>query len=74
MANIGKSAKLYQERRRLYNEGTRRGPGPQLYLDQNAVHHLKLEPPLPLPTLLHEKGAPDSARTQAWPFGDVHAP
>lgn len=67
MPTTGKSAKLYQERKNLYTEGTRRGPGPQVYLPDNAVHHLKLESPLPLPELLRNPAAPDAALTQVWP-------
>lgn len=70
MTVVGRSAKLYQERRQLYIEGTRRGPGPQLYLPDNAVNHLKLEAPLPLPEFLVNPAAPDTARTQVWPHGD----
>lgn len=70
MPNTGKSAKLYQERKSIYTEGTRRGPGPNVYLPDNAVHHIKLEPPLPLPELVRDKMAPDSALTQIWPHGN----
>lgn len=69
MANVGRSARLYQERRRLYVEGTRRGPGPQIYLPDNAVNHLKLEPPLPPPALLDNKNDPDTTLTEVWPHG-----
>lgn len=70
MPTTGRSAKLYQERKNLYAEGTRRGPGPQVYLPDNAVHHIKLEPPLPLPEVVRDKSAPDSALTQIWPAGN----
>lgn len=72
MATVGKSAKLYQERNRLYTEGTLRGPGPQIYLPDNAVNHLKLEAPLPLPKFQSNPSAPDGARTQVWPHGDKY--
>lgn len=67
MPTTGRSAKLYQERKNLYTEGTRRGPGPQVYLPDNAVNHLKLESPLPLPELIRNTTAPDAALTQVWP-------
>lgn len=70
MATVGRSAKLYQERRRLYVEGTRRGPGPQIYLPDNAVNNLNLEPPLPLPVFLNNPNVPDTTRTEVWPYGD----
>ena len=72
MATIGRSAKLYQERKRLYNEGTLRGPGPQIFLPDNAVNHLKLEAPLPLPKFQNDQQAPDGALTQVWPHGDKY--
>jgi hypothetical protein len=74
MANVGRSAKLYQERKQLYVEGTRRGPGPQVYLPDNAVNHLKLEAPLPLPKYQFNPAAPDNTRTRVWPSGDTTAP
>lgn len=76
MATVGKSAKLYQERRQSYLRVTQRGPGPQVNLEDNAVHDLPLEPPHPHPELLQPRDcAPpnDSGRTQAWPFGDKYA-
>lgn len=77
MASIGKSAKLYQERREPQIRSTLRGPGPQVFLNQNAVHHLSLEAPLPLPVFLNqENGCPptDTGKTQVWPHGDKSAP
>jgi hypothetical protein len=73
MATVGRSAKLYQERRNLYVEGTRRGPGPQIYLPDNAVNHLKLEPPLPPPSSLSNPNVPDTTRTEVWPYGDNYS-
>jgi hypothetical protein len=72
MATVGQSAKLYQERKRIYTEGTLRGPGPQIYLPDNAVNHLKLEAPLPLPKFQNNPSAPDNALTQVWPHGDKY--
>ncbi len=74
MATVGHSAKLYQERREPDIRVTQRGPGPQIYLPDNAVHRIKLEPPLPNPALLHDGCTPRDALTQTWPFGDAYAP
>ena len=73
MATVGRSAKLYQERRNLYVEGTRRGPGPQIYLPDNAVTHLKLDPPLPPASSLNNPNVPDTTRTEVWPYGDNYS-
>ncbi len=73
MAIVGRSAKLYQERREPEHRNTRRGPGPRVELDQQEARHLKLEPPLPLPALLHDNNGtppPDTTRTTVWPHGD----
>lgn len=67
---IGKSAKLYQERRGL--RSTLRGPGPRILLDANKAHTLDLVAPLPLPDLLQAVQAtqpPAAGLTQAWPHG-----
>lgn len=74
MANVGHSAKLYQERREPNLRTTLRGPGPQIYLPDNAANHLNLEAPLPLPTLLNDNCAPADTKTQVWPHGDKYAP
>jgi hypothetical protein len=77
MANVGHSAKLYQERRQPDIRSTLRGPGPYVALHQNAVHTLELEPPLPLPDYQQlDNGCPptDTGKTQAWPHGDNYAP
>lgn len=78
MPTISRSAKLYQERRQPQFDQTLRGPGPQVYLPDNPVHTIKLEPPLPYPNA--RLNNPDSAcgisdtRTQVWPYGDNYAP
>lgn len=77
MPTVGKSAKLYQERRQPYLRETLRGPGPNLNLEDNAAHDLPLEPPLPSPPLIQPKDcapANDSGQTQYWPHGDKTAP
>lgn len=74
MANVGHSAKLYQERRQPNVLTTLRGPGPQLNLADNAVHAMQLEPPLPKPALLDETCKPKDGLTQVWPHGDLTAP
>lgn len=77
MASVGHSAKLYQERREPQIRTTLRGPGPYLCLWQNAINHLTLEPPLPVPGYQSAAGGcspPDTGRTQVWPHGDKYAP
>lgn len=77
MPQVGRSGKLYQERRQPQFQATLRGPGPQIYLPQNPVHDLTLSPPLPWPKYLHQNNGdpvPDAGRTQAWPSGDDYAP
>lgn len=77
MAEIGRSAKLYQERREPTYRTTLRGPGPRLCIWQNAANHLNLEAPLPLPELQADvNGCPptDTGKTQVWPHGDKYAP
>ena len=70
MVPISRSAKLYQERRNAHLQPTMRSPGPQVYLPDNLVNKLKLEPP----ALPHGPDAgPDQARTQVWPYGDFYA-
>jgi hypothetical protein len=71
MPTTGRSGKLYQERKNIYTEGTRRGPGFNVYLPDNEVHNLKLEAPLPLPGILLDKAAPDNTLTQIWPHGNT---
>jgi hypothetical protein len=66
---IGQSAKLYQERRQPNVQTTMRGPGPQVYFPDNAVHHLQLEPPLPIPDLV-DRTPVDTGETQVWPHGN----
>lgn len=76
MPKISKSAKLYQERRQAEMRQTFRGPGPYLALEQNPVHSLKLDPPLPIPEtqrLNNGNPPPDTTRTTVWPFGDEFA-
>lgn len=74
MPQIGKSAKLYQERRQSAFQDTLRGPGPQIYLPDNPVNSLELEPPHHSPIFSQcEKQSIDIGRTQAWPFGDKYA-
>jgi hypothetical protein len=74
MATIGRSAKLYQERRESGIRSTLRGPGPQVYLPDNAVHRLDIEAPLPLPSLVEDGCQPGDTKTQVWPHGDKYAP
>jgi hypothetical protein len=69
MPNIGRSAKLYQERRLPQYQPTLRGPGPQVYLPDNPVNHLTLESPLPLPQYLYNRKYVDGGNTQPWPNG-----
>jgi hypothetical protein len=75
MTLISKSAKLYQERRQPGMRETVRGPGPYIALDNNPVHSLKLEPPLPIPATQRPTNGsppPDAGRTVVWPFGDEY--
>ena len=77
MAHVGRSAKLYQERREPGIRSTLRGPGPYLALWLNPVHHFPLEAPLPLPEfqqVVNGCPPPDTGQTQVWPHGDKHAP
>lgn len=77
MPQIGRSGKLYQERRQPEFQATLRGPGPQIYLADNPVHDLPLEPPYPFPQYQRRQNGdpvPDAGRTQAWPHGDQYAP
>lgn len=73
MPNISKSAKLYQERRQSGIRKTWRGPGPYLDLASNLANYLPLQPPLPAPETQIDPTAPDSVKTQVWPFGDKYA-
>lgn len=70
MPQIGRSAKLYMERKMPQFQNTLRGPGPQLLLSDNPVHHLKLETPLPLPEYLYNRKYVDGGRTRPWPSGN----
>lgn len=66
---IGRSAKLYQERRQGHIQPTLRGPGPQVYFPDNAVHTISLEPPMPRPCTVDNTPV-DTGKTQVWPHGD----
>jgi len=66
---IGRSAKLYQERRQGHIQPTMRSPGQQVYLPDNAVHTVSLEPPFPNPELVDNTPV-DTGKTQVWPYGD----
>jgi hypothetical protein len=70
MPQIGKSAKLYQERRMPDYQATLRGPSPQLYLPDNPVHHIQLAPPKPNPEYLYNRKYVDGGATQSWPSGN----
>jgi len=74
MAQVSRSAKLYQERRQPAFQGTFRSPGLQVNLPDNAVHNLTLNPPHPSPNYC-ANGNPitDTGRTQEWPYGDKYA-
>ena len=74
MAQVSRSAKLYQERRQPAFPNTASGPGLQINLPDNAVHHLTLSPPYPNPNYC-ANGNPvtDTGRTQEWPYGDKYA-
>jgi hypothetical protein len=74
MPQIGRSAKLYQERRQPAFQRTLRGPGPRIYLPDNAVNHLNLEPPYANADVTQQAcNEPDVGRTRVWPFGDQYA-
>ncbi|NDD53313.1 hypothetical protein EBZ39_05475 [bacterium] len=74
MAQINRSAKLYQERRQPVFQPTWRSPGLQANLADNAVHDLKLNPPYPAPNYCENGDPPtDSGLTQVWPYGDSYA-
>lgn len=75
MVLISRSAKLYQERRQEQFQPTLRGPGPQVYLPNNPVHRLTIEPPLSSQKPCSDTDIPgvDTNRTQAWPYGDKYA-
>lgn len=66
---IGRSAKLYQERRQGQIQPTMRGPGPQVYLPDNPVNTIKLEPPFPNPENVDHTPV-DTSTTHVWPWGD----
>lgn len=69
MPQIGRNAKLYQERRMPNYMPTLRGPGPQIYLPDNPVNSLPLEPPLPAPAYLYNRKYVDGGKTLPWPSG-----
>lgn len=71
MVQVSRSARLYQERRQSNVQATLRSPGPQVYLPDNLVNKLKLEPPA------LQAGCdpgPDQTKTTVWPYGDQYAP
>lgn len=70
MPQIGRNAKLYQERRMPAYVPTLRGPGPQIYLPDNPVNFLPLEPPLPAPQYLYNRKYVDGGKTLPWPSGN----
>lgn len=77
MPLIGRSSRLYQDRRQRQFPSTKYGPGQQMKLSDNPVHHLQLDPTLTnLETLKDNNGVPvtDTGRIQAWPYGDKYAP
>jgi hypothetical protein len=70
MPQIGRNAKLYQERRMPAYMPTLRGPGPQIYLPDNPVNFLPIEPPLPAPHYLYNRKYVDGGKTLPWPSGN----
>ncbi len=69
-----RSARSYQERAGLIH--TRRGPLPQIRVEDNKAHDYPLTVPLPLPGLIrYENGqdvdgtinSPDRGKTVSWP-------
>jgi hypothetical protein len=69
---IGKSARLYQERKGL--RVTNRGPGPVMGLNDNLVHSIPMEPPFPVADLQEPTNGsppPDTGRTKPWPHGET---
>lgn len=73
---IGRSAKLYQERRQPDVRNTRRVPGPRFNMSDNAANIIPLEAPLPLGALLHDINGdppPDAGLTKPWPHGAADA-
>lgn len=66
---IGKSAKLYQERREGHIQPTLRSPGQHVYLPDNAVNTLELGQPFPIPSLIDHTPV-DGGKTTVWPWGD----
>lgn len=70
MPQIGRSAKLYMERKLPDYQTTWRGPDPQIYLPDNPVHHIGLEAPKPYPTFLYNRKYVTGNATQPWPSGN----
>jgi hypothetical protein len=69
MPQIGRSAKLYQERRLPDYMPTLRGPGPRLFLSDNPVNNIPLEAPLPAAKFLYNRKYVDGGKTTPWPSG-----
>lgn len=65
MPEINKSAKLYQERKLL--RPTLRGPGPQVFLTDNLVNKLPLEPQQVKPRYIFDPKSGDGGKTKIWP-------
>jgi len=70
MPQIGRTAKLYQERRMPAYMPTLRGPTPQLNLSDNPVNALPLEAPLPLTEFQYNRKYVDGGKTLPWPSGN----
>ena len=70
MPQIGRNAKLYQERRMPAYQPTVRGPAPRLFLADNPVHTLPLAAPLPNPKFQYNRKYVDGGQTLPWPSGN----
>jgi len=70
MPQIGRNAKLYQERRMPKYAQTLRGPGPQIFLPDNPVNRIPLESPLPYTQFQYNRKYVDGGKTQPWPSGN----
>jgi hypothetical protein len=65
MPEIMRSAKLYLERK--LRIPTQRSPGKKIYLKDNLVHKLPLEPQQVNTKYIFDSNAGDGGKTEPWP-------
>lgn len=71
MADLSRSARLYQERRLPGDRTTRRLPALRTNLGLHPVHRATQSPPYPSPESISTPQPPDATATHVWPYQTI---